>query len=82
MYTHAFVGPVIMPGNAGAVVATVSDLSALLPQPDIAFTFTDEAIYPALKVINILVVPCPLISVVFAGNVHVYDNALATGTIE
>jgi hypothetical protein len=37
------VGPVIVPGTAGAVVVTVSDLSILLVHPEIDLTFMAAA---------------------------------------
>ena len=66
---HAVVRPVIVPGTAG-VPYTCNVRAALVPAQ-----FTDETPIvpeenPALKLTEMLVVPCPLTIVPPAGTVH------------
>ena len=82
IYGHAFVGPVITPGRVLVVAEMLSDLSPLEAQFATAFTFNGAVVKVEPNLTVILVVPWPLTRFIFAGKVHVYETALATGAIE
>jgi hypothetical protein len=60
----------MVPGAVGEEVPTVNDLSLLLEQSFSAFTLIADETYPESNLTVMVVVPCPLINLVFAGSVH------------
>ena len=64
-----FIGPVIVPGTAGAERSVIV-LFVLVPQADEAATEIDALTYDAGAVKLMLFVPCPLLIVQPAGTVQ------------
>ena len=78
------ISPLITPGNAGATLTRVIDLSALLPQPEIVLTFNalDTLLTNPDKNLTVMLVESAAAdtNTTFKGKVHLYVTALPLAT--